>query len=192
MATQKNKVLFGFSDLYIGTYEVDENDVVTLGEPYHQKGAVGYSPEDAAEKSDFYADNVTYYTTYASGTYEGDITVAMFDDEFKTKSLGYVVLDDGGLARLKNANKPNVYIAFEVQGDTEARRVIMYNGSLGSITREYSTLEDTKTPVTETIGTTFNGDAKTKITMVTYNPSDAGYDSLFTNPPVPMLPTVSE
>ena len=116
----------------------------------------------------------------------------MFDDEFKTKFLGYVVLDDGGLAQLKNANKPNVYIAFEVQGDTEARRVIMYNGSLGSITREYSTLEDTKTPVTETIGTTFNGDAKTKITMVTYNPSDAGYDSLFTNPPVPMLPTVSE
>lgn len=188
---QKNKVLFGFSDLYIGTYE-ENNGVVTLGTPYHQKGAVGFSPEDSAEKSDFYADNVTYYTTYASGTYEGDITVAMFDDEFKTQFLGYVKLDDGGLAQVKNAIKPNVYIMFEVQGDVEARRVIMYNGSLGSITREYSTLEDTKTPVTETIATTFNGDAGTGLTMVTYNPDDTGYATLFTNPPVPTLPTESE
>ena len=44
MATQKNKVLFGFSDLYIGTYEVDENDVVTLGEPYHQKVQLAIPP----------------------------------------------------------------------------------------------------------------------------------------------------
>ena len=39
-----NKVLFGFSDLYVGTYTVAEDGTVTLGTPYHQAGAVGFSP----------------------------------------------------------------------------------------------------------------------------------------------------
>lgn len=189
---QNNKVLMGFSDLYIGTYEATSEGVVTLGAPYHQAGAVGFSPEDSAEKSDFYADNVAYFTSYASGTREGDLVVAMFDDAFKEQFLNYVRLDDGGLAQIKNARAKNVYVAFEIQGDIEPVRVIMYNGSLGSINREYNTLEDTKTPVTESIATTFVGDNKTGITTVTYQKGDAGFDTLFTNPPVPALPSVSE
>ena len=187
-----NKVLFGFSDLYIGTFSVNDQGVVTLGTPYHQKGAVGFSPEENSDRNDFYADNIAYYTSYGTGKYEGDLTVAKFDDDFKKKFLGYVTLDDGGLAQIKGATKPNVYIAFEIQGDAHARRVIFYNGSLGGISREYSTLEDTVTPVTESISTSFVGDNNTGITKVTYNYGDSGYDTLFTNPPVPSLPAESE
>lgn len=189
---QNNKVLMGFSDLYIGEYTVSDSGAVTLGAPYHQKGAVGFSPEENADRSDFYADNIAYFTQYAGGTREGDITVAMFDDAFKERFLGYVKLDDGGLAAVKNPVKPNVYIAFAVDGDVEQRRVIMYNGVLGSITREYSTTEDTKEPVTESISSTFTGDNATGICVVTYNPDDAGYSTLFTNPPAPALPSDSE
>ena len=192
MSTQINKVLFGFSDFYIGTYEEDKDGVVTLGVPYHQPGAVGFSPNDDATKSDFYADNIAYFTSYASGVREGDLVFAMFDDDFKEKFLGYVKLDDGGLAQLKNATKPNVYVAFEIQGDAGPVRIIMYNGSLGSINREYATLEDTQTPVTEALPSTFVGAKKTKITVVSYNPDDAGFETLFTDPPIPMLPDVSE
>lgn len=189
---QKNKVLFGFSDLYIGTYEETSEGVITLGTPYHQAGAVGFSPNDDAAKNDFFADNIAYFTAYSSGVREGDLVVAMFDDAFKEQFLNYVRLDDGGLAQIKNARTPNVYVAFEVQGDIEPVRVIMYNGSLGSINREYATLEDTKTPVTEALASTFVGAKKTGITMVTYNPDDTGYETLFTNPPVPALPSQSE
>ena len=186
-----NKVLFGFSDLYIGTYEVDEAGVVTMGTPYHQKGAVGFSPEESSDKEVFYADNIAYYTSYNSGTYEGDLTVAKFDDAFKTAFLGYVQLDDGGLAQIKGASKPNVYIAFELQGDSHARRAIFYNGTLGAISREYSTIEENKTPVTESISVTFTGDNGTGITKVTYNEGDSGYATLFTAPPAPALPSAS-
>lgn len=184
-----NKVLFGFSDLYIGTYTVGEGGAVTMGTPYHQKGAVGFSPSISSDKNDFYADNIAYYTSYGSGTYEGDLTVAMFDDEFKKQFLGYVELEDGGLAKIKNAVKPSVFIAFEVQGDQEARRVIFYNGTLGDITREYGTIEENREPQTESISTTFAGDNATGITKVTYKPGDAGYATLFTNPPAPALPS---
>ena len=186
-----NKVIFGFSDLYIGTYSVSDQGVVTMGTPYHQAGAVGFSPEENTDKEDFFADNTAYYTSYSSGTYEGDLEVAKFDDAFKKQFLGYVELDDGGLAQIKGANKPKIYIMFEVQGDAHARRVIFYNGTMGSIVREYSTLEENKTPVTESINMTLVGDNATGITKVTYNRGDTGYSTLFTNPPAPTLPSES-
>ncbi len=184
-----NKVYFGFSDLYIGTYTVGEGGTVTMGAPYHQKGAVGFSPEENVEKNDFFADNVPYYTSYSDGTYEGDLEVAKFDDAFRTQFLGYVALADGGLAQVKGASKPNIYMAFEIQGDAQGRRVIFYNGTLGSIKREYSTIEETKEPQTESIAVTFVGDNKTGITKVTYNKGDAGYETLFASPPAPVLPS---
>ena len=41
-----NKVEFGISNLHIGTYTVDTGGNVTLGSPYHQPGAVSFSPEE--------------------------------------------------------------------------------------------------------------------------------------------------
>ena len=93
---------------------------------------------------------------------------------------------------MKNATKPNIYIIFEVKGDAEARRIIMYNGTLGAIDREYKTTEDTNEPTTETISVTMLGDAATGITMVSYKPTDTAYGTLFTAPPVPNLTEASE
>ena len=40
-----NKVEFGISQLHVGTYAVVDG-VTTLGTPYHQPGAVSFSPEE--------------------------------------------------------------------------------------------------------------------------------------------------
>lgn len=182
-----NKVEFGISQLHVGTYTVDDQGAVTLGSPYHQKGAVSFSPEEQSEKTDFYADNIIYWAGYTGGSFEGDLEVAKFDDEFKTQFLGYKSLTNGGLANVKDSVKPNVYIAFQVEGDAESRRVIMYNASLGAITREFATIEDTKEPVTETLAVTVAGDNATGVSMASFKPSDAGYATLFTNPTAPVL-----
>ena len=181
----KNKVLFGFSDLYIGTYEVGTGGTVTLGTPYHQAGAVGFSPEMSDDRNDFWADNISYYSNFSDAPIEGDLEVAMFDDAFKTQFLGYRALADGGLALVKGATKPNVYIAFEIQGDQEARRVIFYNGTLGNISRAYATIEETAEPQTATLPTSFAGDNATGVKMAVYKPGDSGYDTLFTAPSAP-------
>ena len=181
-----NKVEFGISNLYVGTYSVDTTGSVTMGTPYHQAGAVSFSPDENSDKTDFYADNVIYWSGYSGGTFEGDLEVAKFDDTFKKNFLGYIQkASDGGLALVKNAVKPNVWIAFEVDGDSEKRRCIMYNCSLGGITREYNTIEESKEPATETIAVTVAGDNKTGISMVSYNQTSSGYSTLFTNPPAP-------
>lgn len=182
-----NKVEFGISNLHVGTYTDDGNGTVTLGTPYHQKGAVSFSPEEQSENNTFYADNIAYWSGFSGGTFEGDLEVAMFDDDFKKQFLGYKELKNGGLANVKGAIKPNVYIAFEVEGDSEHRRVIMYNASLGGIAREYNTIEDTKEPTTETIPVTVTGDNGTGVSMATFTEDDAGYDTLFTAPTAPVL-----
>ena len=180
-----NKVEFGISNLYVGTYSVATNGTVTMGTPYHQAGAVSFSPEEQSESNKFYADNVVYWSQYTGGTFEGDLEVAKYDDTFKTQYLGYISKADGGIALLKNATKPNVYIAFQVEGDAESRRIIMYNCSLGGITREYATEEETIEPATETISVTVAGDNATGVSMVAYGKATTGYSTLFTNPPAP-------
>lgn len=182
-----NKVEFGISKLHVGTYVVSDQGVVTLGTPYHQPGAVGFTPEEQSESNNFHADNIIYWSGYSGGTFEGDLEVAIFSDEFKKRFLGYKTLTSGGLATVKNAVKPNVYIAFEIDGDEESRRVIFYNCSLGAISREYHTIEDTKEPVTETLSVTAVGDNASGVTRAVFKPGDSGYNSLFTNPAAPVV-----
>lgn len=186
-----NKVEFGISELHVCTY-TDNNGTVTLGTPYHQKGAVSFSPEENSEQNTFYADNIAYWSGYSGGSIEGDLEVAMFDDAFKKQFLGYAELTNGGLANVKNATKPNVAIFFQVEGDSESRRVALYNCALGAITREYNTIEENKEPATETLGVTCTGDNSTGVTMAVLKPGDAGYDTLFTAPAAPELADESE
>ena len=183
-----NKVEFGISELHVGTYTVS-GSTVTLGTPYAQKGAVSFAPDEQTEQNIFYADNTAYWSGYSGGSIEGDLEVAMFDDAFKTQFLGYAALTNGGLANVKNATKPNVYIAFQVEGDAESRRVILYNCSLGAIQREYNTIEERKEPMTETIGVTCIGDVPTGVTMAVLKPADSGYATLFTAPAAPEIDT---
>ena len=187
-----NKVEFGISNLHVGTYTVDDDGQVTMGAPYHQKGAVSFSPEEQSDKKEFYADNILYWSGYSGGSFEGDLEVAKFDRQFKTDFLGYVQLADGGIANIKGTIKPHVYIAFQVEGDAESRRIIMYNGTFGAIKREFNTTEEGEEPTTETLPITVAGDQNTGIGMVSYVPDDIGYDSLFENPPAPQLPVESE
>jgi len=186
-----NKVEFGISQLHVGTYTDDGNGNVTLGSPYHQKGAVSFSPEEQSENSTFYADNIAYWSGYSGGTFEGDLEVALFDDDFKTKFLGYKRLTNGGLAVVKNATKPNVYVAFQVEGDAESRRVIFYNCTFGVISREFNTIEENKEPTTESINITCVGDNNSGVSRAVLKPDDSGYDDLFSNPSAPELESES-
>ena len=184
----EDKVLFGFSDLYFGTFTENEDGSVTMGEPYHQRGAVGFSPSEQGNNYIFYADNVNYFSYYTSGTYQGDLVVARFDRDFRTKYLGEVELEDGGIAQVKNSIRPSIWMAFEIQGDKGPERCLFYNGSMGGITREYATIEENIEVQTESMPLTFSGDNKTGITKVVYMEGDAGFETLFTNPPAPKLP----
>ena len=185
----ENKVVFGIKNVYFGTYSVGTTGTVTLGSPYHLPGTVNMSLEPQSEETVFYADDTRYYTNYSDNGFTGELENAYFTNSFKTQFLNYITLSDGGIAQVKTAQNKTVYMMFESEGDAEHRRGILYNVTLGQINREYSTTEDQKEPKTATLSFTVNGDNGTGITKVSYGESASGYNSLFTNPPSPALPS---
>ena len=183
-----NKVLFGVSNLHVGLYNVADDGTVTLGTPMHIPGTVNISLDAESEENKFYADNTTYYSSYSDNGFSGEIENALFPDNFKTQFMNYVALDNGGIAQIKGMQNKPVYIMFQSEGDTEARRGIFYNVALGQITREYATTEDSVEPGTATLPFTVSGDNKTGIVRASYAPASSAYNTLFTAPPVPALP----
>ena len=186
-----NKVRFGLSNLYFGTYTVGTTGTVTLGAPFAVPGAVSLNLEPDSEESVFWADNVKYYVTNADNGFTGEVEVAAFTDSFKTTFMNYVTLADGGIAQIKGMDNKTCYMMFQSEGDAQKRRGILYNVTLGQIAREYSTTEGTKEPQTATLSITVTGDNKTGITRTSYTEDASGYASMFTTPPVPALPTVT-
>lgn len=181
----ENKVVFGLSKVYVGTYSVNTYGTATLGTPMHVPGAVNLSLEADTEETVFWADNIKYYTTNADNGFTGELEMAYIPDAFKTQFMNYKTLADGGIAQFKNLSNKDVYMMFEASGDAENRRAIMYNISLGPITREYSTTEGTKEPKTATLPITVVGDNQTGLTRAVYGESASGYANLFTSPPAP-------
>lgn len=184
-----NKVEFGISNLWVGTYS-ESGSTATLGTPYHQAGARSLTLDAETSENKYYADDVVYWSDYSDNGFSGELTCALFSDEFKTTFMGYVELSDGGFAQVKNATKPNTYIMFEGKGDSKHRRFILLNVSLGAISREYSTVEENKEPVEEKIPITVVGSNITGITRVAYTQGATGYSGLCTStaPTAPSLP----
>lgn len=188
-----NKVEFGLKNVHVGTYTVDPTTgQVTLGTPYKLPGAVNLALDPETEEVKTYADDVIYYADYSDNGFSGSLEMMRFPDEYKLKFCGFIELDDGGIAQSKYATRPNLYIAFEGDGDKEKRRGILYNVAASVPSREHKTREGSKEPVTESCDLTVMGDNATGLTRVYYPQSAAGYDTIFTNPPVPTLPAESE
>ena len=187
----KNKVMFGLKNVHFAEYEVADDGTVTLGSPYHLPGSTEMSLEPESEESTFYADDVKYWTNYSDNGMSGELTNACFPDDFKTRFMNYIALDDGGIGQVKGMQNKTVAIMFESDGDAEKRRGILYNVTIGQINRTYATTEDQIEPQTATLPFTVNGDNGTGLVRASYGPSSAVYETIFTNPPVPTLPEES-
>lgn len=187
-----NKIRYGLSNVYVGTYTDDGQGNVTLGTPYHQKGAVSLSLDPETEESTFWADNSKYYSESKDNGYSGTLETAKFDDTFKTNFMNYVAMTGGGVGEVKTKKNATVYVIFQVEGDVQARRTILYNVTLGQISYSHSTSEDTTEPGTESLPITVIGDNNSGLVKASYEVGDTPYDTLFTNPPVPAVPAGSE
>ena len=183
----KNKVRFGLSNVAVGSF-TESGGTVTLGAPQKIPGAVNLTMDPETAESIFYADNVKYFVRNQDNGYSGELEMAKFPDSFKTAFMNYVALTGGGIAEIKTKANTPVYIIFQVEGDVQARRTILYNVSLGAITEEHSTTEEEIEPNTETLPINVVGDNVTGMVKASYEPQDNPYDSLYTTPPVPALP----
>lgn len=181
------KVQFGISNVYL--FERSESSgTVTYSNPLHLAGAVSIDMEPQSEQNVFYADNVKYWTGDSMQGYEADLEVALVPDAIKTAFLGYMAASNGNLIETNTQGKA-FGLVYQFETDDEARRVVMYNCTMGRPTEEHNTREDSTDPEKQTLKISVNGEAIDGIQCfkAEVKPTDSNYETVFSSIALPVF-----
>jgi len=126
-----NKVQFGLSNVHFA--QLKETDGVSKYEtPFAAQGAVSMTATPTNTEVKFQADNnPNYYAAYANDGYTLELAMALIEDEFKTRFLGYkkdtkgLIVEDVTVAGVPFA------LLFEINGDQEPIRCAYYRCTAG-------------------------------------------------------------
>ena len=147
------KVQFGLKNVYYSVI-TNNNGTISYGTPVALPGAVNLSLSPEGDEYVFYADDSRYYVVAGNGGYSGDLEIAMVTDAFAKDVLGELLDDNDLLVEAKNAKHNDIALMFEVQNDVSARRYVFYNISVGRVTTEAATTEESVSVQTATLSIT--------------------------------------
>lgn len=186
--SEKNKVKFGLSNVHIAKMIKGEDGAITYGKPFKILGAVNLSLDAEGDSEPFYADNIKFFESFANNGYSGDLEIAKIPDEFLKEILGQKIDEIGGV--LENVNDIITPFAFmyQIEGDVTGTRFCYYNAIVSRPSTEAATVEDTKTPNTDTLSITTsaredNGNVRYKLALSDSNKAE--YDKFFDSVPQP-------
>lgn len=152
-AATPNKVMFGLSNAHYAVYDPTEG---TYGTPIPIKGSVSLSLDTEGDSSSFHADNVVYFTTNKNGGYSGTFEIAYAEHQMLEDLLGYE--DDGGLLlEFSDVQPAQFALLFEIDGNVNKQRFVLYNCTLARPSTEANTTEDTVEPSTQSLDITAIG-----------------------------------
>jgi phi13 family phage major tail protein len=122
-----NKVVFGLRNAHYSIITEGEAGAITYAPPVSLKGAVEIALEPRGETTDFYADDILYYTTVSNQGYETTLTVANIPPEFRTDVLGETLEGaDAVLTETTTTKSKKIAFMFEFDGDVKAVRHCLY------------------------------------------------------------------
>lgn len=146
-----DKVKFGIKNVHVFPITAMVGGVPTYGSPIAVAGAVSFSASAQGDINKFYADNIVYYQSSANNGYEGDLTIALIPDDFYEQIFGQTP-DANGVYTENASIEPKAFaMTFEEDGDTTGTKFVLYNCTATRPSRELATIEDTKTPTTQTL-----------------------------------------
>lgn len=147
----KEKVRFGLKNVH---YAVWDDTTNKFGTPVPWPGAVSLSISPEGDTSTFYADDKAYYTVSSNGGYTGTLETAAVQDDALTDLLGYVTDANGMVIEDADAVAKQFALLYEVDGNMEPTRFVMYNCSLARPSGDHSTKSDSSEPDTESVDIT--------------------------------------
>ena len=185
-----NKIKYGIKNVYFAVATIATNGSATYSPPIAMPGAVSLSMNQNGESNPFYADNIVYYTSISNNGYEGDLELAKVPADFLKHVLGYTADTSGVL--YEDANAPIVHFAlmFQFEGDTHAKRHVLYNCTSQRPALSGTTKEASIDPQTETIpisatsiyNSTLDKDiVKSSVTPTESTAYNAWYSSVYSN-----------
>lgn len=163
----ENKVRFGLKNVYYAVL-TESADLTnnTWATPKAVKGAVNLTLDSNTSDGTFYADNISYYKTFANNGYTGTLEMARISDDMMKEVFG-VTLDNTSKVLYEDMNaKPKPFaLLFQIEGDQQEELNVLYRvvptskPSIGS-----QTVEESVEPVTQS----FDFEALPLVTGPTY------------------------
>ena len=146
-----DKVKFGISNVHIFPIESMNAGVPVYGSGIAVPGAVSLSLDQQGDINKFYADNIVYYQTSANNGYEGDLEVALIPDEVYENIFSFSKDTNGVITEDASKEAKAFAMTFEEEGDTTGTKFVLYNCTATRPSRNLNTIEDTKTPTTQSL-----------------------------------------
>ncbi|MBQ9955294.1 MAG: hypothetical protein IJO87_07685 [Eggerthellaceae bacterium] len=185
-----NKVRFGLEKAYYALIQEDG----TYSAPKHLNGAVALSLNAEGDTSNFYAENMAYYTLSTNSGYTGELELAFFEDDDAMALLGEKKAANGVIYEDAAAQPAPFVLLFQTLGNVNDKRYAMYNCTLSRPSLEANTTSDTTDPDTTTLSFTaipaeieIDG-ASVKVTKGVIENTEAGkaiYDAWYTEVQLP-------
>lgn len=159
----ENKVNFGISKVYYAV--LTEGSTNSWATPVHVPGAVSITLDDNSSSNPFYADNVTYYRSFANNGYSGTLEMAKISEDMYADIWGMSEHATDKVIYEKTGVQPKAFaLLFAKNGDQQQDLYCLYKVMPTSKPTEgTSTIEDSATPVTQS----FNFEATPLITGTT-------------------------
>lgn len=143
-----NKVQFGLKNVHYATFTVADG-VITYDTPVRLPGAVEISIEPRGDMTEFYADDMLYYSASNNQGYEGTLTIANISEQFAIDCLGEEKDETDMVLTEKATSKGKPFaLLFEFDGDVKATRHVLYNCTANRPTVAGSTKTNTNDPST--------------------------------------------
>lgn len=120
----ENKVRFGLSNVHYAVLTEGSSNVWAA--PVAVPGAVSLTIDANVASSDFYADNVAYYRTFANNGYTCTLEMAKITEAMLSAIWG-IAADGTGVIREKTGVEPKPFaLLFQVEGDQDAEHYLLY------------------------------------------------------------------
>lgn len=146
-----DKVKFGIKNAHIFPIVSVNGGVPTYGAVIPVPGAVSFSLDAQGDINKFYADNIVYYQSASNNGYEGDLEVALIPDAVFEQIFKYAKDANGVISENTNVEYASFAMTFEEDGDQTGTKFVLYNCTATRPSRSLATIEDTKTPTTQTL-----------------------------------------
>lgn len=179
-----NKVKFGLSNVHYALITYANDGTLSYGTPVALQGAVNLSLDASGDQTDFYADNINFFSTFANQGYTGTLEVAMLTESFLTDILGEVADTNGALYEDASVTPNEFALGFQIEGDDKGRRVWLYRCTCARPSVNAETKTETIDPNTDELDLTVMprlSDQRVKIAMTETNANTAEYSAFFSD-----------
>lgn len=141
-----NKVNFGLKNVHYAPITVIDG-VIDYATPVRIPGAVEISLEPRGDMTEFYADDMLYYSASNNQGYDGTLSIANISEQFAIDALGEEKdITDGVMTERSSSKGQPFALMFEFDGDVKATRHVLYNCTANRPTISGATKTNTAEP----------------------------------------------